>query len=677
MNKYSKFGVLISIFILLVGPIGLQVASGQRDTKREEIKVNLEPGEEYQNVRTHDIGGNNTDIRTNTDRWVMDYGGEEYVPQGVYRGPLLEPSLMELDYDPRFRWKKNESGTTTGKISSTTLIQKAEFSSSQIMNGASEIYIQAPFTSRCLDVLHMKQSQIPEGGKLYSSLHIYKGEVDSIDVQLKDTAITQQSIATVDGSSNIRPEAVVPITPADYKNGRPYVKVNTFIESDQTYSFVFNIITGGEKPELFVTDSDNFQTVDIQYNNEVNLFTSAITDVSNEMIKESTWYYTSPFVEDSSDYQYNKDYQETDIHLGTSFMFTEGVGEHYMFGKEIEVQAGDTMLFYPDIDWSEYSSGEVNKTSFYLPFMSDDRLGTSGPDSSDIKIGYTNIEEPSLETWNDITWNWQDFILFTNQPDDDVKGQEGADIIAIRFLDDTTLTIPMTARDLDYNYYNDNEIDYVTKRMGRWSNSKMLIANETVNDGETWEYQDKRWFYYNPYIKAELTEKIWAQVDSEGEGKESYSHTFANTAYYSNIDVSVVDKGNTSNTWSNVINLVKKGFKYTPVGLGIQYLQGEDPLSNVKGVLKNGVTSLVESTERFAGWLYDGLVKIWEGIQDLFRIIYNSVMEFVDWIVGIFEDIVQVLGTLAERLAYIAGLLGFVVVMAGVSKVSKLSEWSG
>lgn len=715
LNRKIYLGVFVAIAIIVIGPTGMNVVSGQEATEKQEVKVDIQAGEEYVNPKSQNLGQENkSDVETNTDAWTRDYGGEDKVPRGVYRGPLFESSLMELDYNPRYRWRYGplefypygDTPRTSGKIGSTSIIQTTEFSSSRIMNGASELYIQVPVSSKSLKVMDLKTENVGDSvrGKYYSSIHIYKGEVDTVDVKMNDTAICQDSTASIGSSSGVKPQAVVPITPDDYKNGRPYVKVNTLIESDITYTFIFNLITGGEKPELFITDSQNFQTIDIQYNYEDGLATYDRIDKGNSMLEPTydstpsgnvTMYADRPEVYNHyhklyDDYKYEKDLQETNFHLGTSFIFTSGIGNHYMFGKEFHMEAGETLEFYPDIDWSEYNS-TTDHTSFYLPFMSENELGNSSFSSSNINIGVSNHEIGAGDEnydWRDPDWNWQNFILYSSPKEWGSEGEEGADIISIYFNESATLTIPFTARELDYDYYDDDaggSIPYETKDLARWRDSRLLKSSEmnryvnwkTPNYHEEFDYQDKEFFFYTPYIKAELTEDVWAQVDTDGKGRESYSHAFEPTAYYSNKQIELVDKSNQTSSWEKTVDLLSKGFKYTPLGMGVEFLKGNNPINQIASDVKGGANKLIKASKRFAGYLYDGLMWIWQGIKEVFNIIYNAVMDFVGWITNIFEDIANVLGTLAKRVAYIAGMLGFVFLMAGTSKVVKLTEWSG
>jgi len=698
-----KVVVILLAGILIIGPIGLQTISGQNMQKRE-TEVRLEAGERYKNPRRNNIGSREDmrDMKTNTEVWQEDMG--EDAPKGVYRGPLFKPSLMQLDHKPQYRWKLNDlppdpsfGRKTEGDISTTSIIQEANFSSSHIMNGASEVWVQVPVDTSCLstiDLIYDNEGLAtgPHYGKFYSSVHLYKGEIDDIDVQMDGTAISQQSTATIDDTTKT-PEAVVPILPKNYHNNKPYVKLNTFIESDVTYSFVFNLITETTKPRLFVTSSDNFGSVTIQQNKETGLSTNINIDLGNAMANPDEFgFNNSPYIFGSSDYNYEKENYETDIHLATSFMFTKGIGNHYMFGRELEIDAGDSLLFYPDIDWSNYDDGN-KRTSFYLPFISENRLGNESIGSKNISIGVMNHEvsiSPSENhNWENPNWTYQNFILYTNPENWTSKGESGGDIISIYFNDRCTLTLPFTARDYTYDFYDDGSIPYVQKQSARWSESQMMKQSRYTDSHEVWNYSDKEFYYYNPYIVAELTEKVWAQVSSRGNGQESYSHAFEPVAYYSNIELAIDLKNNDEDDgidWRKKIKMIDKGFQYTVPAYWAarQFVDADsdtdptsDPIGYLADKIKNGVTRIASKVEKVIGRIYDGLQWIWNQIKNVLDVIYNEVIEFIGWIVNLVEDIGQVLGTLAERVAYIAGLLAFVGVTAAVSKITKLSEWGG
>ncbi len=682
---------------LLVGTFGSEMVSGQNYYSEVEVDVRLEPGPGYVDPRRQNIGTPESvdEIKTNVDCWADDM--QEDFPKGVYRGPLFEPSLVELNYKPRFRYIKGMGSSITSEIGTTTVIQPVEFKSSHIMNGASEVWVQVPVPADSLHILEtyrgMSVGSNYYHSYYYSSIHVYRGHVSDIDVRFGDTytAISQQSTATLNGVT-VRPEAVVPIRESDYYNNRPYVKINMFIESDEPYTFVYNLITADKKPQLFITDSFNFEPISIQYNYETRLVGSFRRyDIVNMLSIPHSGYDTSPRPSEeipciAGGYTYVKDVEETDIHLATGFIFTRGIGNHYMFGKEFNMKAGETMIFYPDIDWNEYDSGDY--VSFYLPFISNQELGTN------VNITTHNyISHGKITRWRSPTWNYRDFILYTTPDNVTNEGKSGADYIALHFKENFTFTLLFTAKDLEYDFYDSEDevsLPYVTRFQGRWSNSKMIIVSETYyRDPEspwthdTWTFENREWFFYNPYIVAELTKDIWAQVNSTVEGKESYSHVFESSAYFSDIHLEI--EGSEGMSWSQRIELVDKVFRYTiPVyGVARWAFRAEDgegagnPIESVKDIVQGGITRMIDTAQKIVGYIYDGLRWLLNTIWDVLNIIYNAIIEFVGWFVNLLQDIYTVLGVIAERIAFIAGMIAFVAIIAMVSKVSKVVDLGG
>lgn len=685
MNRKIKMMLSVVLMGLLIGTFGLDMVSGQNYYSEVEVDVRLEPGPEYVNPERQNIGTSESidELNTNVDIWSGDM--ESDFPKGVYRGPLFEPSLVELNYKPRWRKDMYDDGgqlSSAGEFAWTTLIQQVEFSSTEIMNGASEWWIQVPVPA---DSLHIKRV-IREGGnnirEYYSSVHVYEGGVTNIDVSMENTAITHKSQASY-GGETVYPGAVAPIMEDNYYNNRPYVKINSFIEPQTTYTIVFNLLTHDRKPQLFITDSFNFEPFSIQYYREK--YTSNTAHIDGVSIMENAFIVTQSGTFSLHDFEEkNVDSESTDVHLATSFIFTKGVGNHYMFGRQIHVEAGDTLLFFPDVDWSTFDSSSYNYTSFYLPFISDDNIG-----DGDVKFGWYFMQTPHPPyhhyNWELPTWNYTDYILYTDPTEINNAGISGSDIISLEFDKDMTLTLLFTAKELEYDSvdYGGTTSTVNTHTRTRWQNSKMLHFGGQDWDGNTMSYHNHEWYYYSPYIAAELTEGVWAQMDSTSEGKESYSHVFESSAYFSDIHLEIEGSGGTS--WSQRIELVDKVFRYTiPVyGVARWAFRAEDgegagnPIEAVKDIVQGGITRMIDTARKIVGYIYDGLRWLLNTILDVLNIIYNAIIEFVGWFVNLLQDVSTVLGVIAERTAFIAGMIAFVAIIAMVSKVSKVVDLGG
>ncbi|MFP4052008.1 MAG: hypothetical protein ACLFVB_09760, partial [Thermoplasmata archaeon] len=188
--------------------------------------------------------------------------------------------------------------------------------------------------------------------------------------------------------------------------------------------------------------------------------------------------------------------------------------------------------------------------------------------------------------------------------------------------------------------------------------------------------------------------------------KESYSHAFDVQYYYSDINMEMVDENNNkiivdmdmdgsedeeedlgTKVWSSLEEGTEEFAKYGGFGFAGVYLyesfksdELQDPrdvskwlLDNIKGALQR----VWDGGKKLMGQIWTGMVDIYNKISQKLSAIKETVLNFIDWFVGMLEDVWDILGILAERVAYIAGLLSFVAMTAITSKMIKLSELGG
>lgn len=648
-----------------------QVVYADEINEYREYEAKFEAGDIYENPRTQNLGEDPSNITTNKDIWKSEMGT---VPKGVYRGHLFPPSKTELGYQPRWRNEYyHDSEETSGTFGYTNIVQKVKIGSDKIMNGATEFWIQVPVDVSTLKVLKLQNDAVTPGNhsKYFSSIQVFEGNYNSTNLttSFDNTRITQKADFNGD-----EPEMVTPILPSDYYGDRPYVKVNGYFRSDQTYTFVFNLLTGNSRPQLYITGSENFEPVDMQYGKQM------ITETKVTYRNFGRRLYGSELIDkDSRDNSYSSFYisgtgdietehRDTEVHLATSFIFSEGIGKHKLFGKQLHIESGQHLQFYPDTNWNidEYN------ISFYLPFISERKLGGNGVP---INISYANAHAwyettpltKHVHVNPEISWEFRDFILFSDQETWENKSTETSKVNSrniwdIRFDEDVTLTIPCHGTETDYQFTNDSFSNHVVDE--RWNGAKMLLTDDRTDDSNEEDFDGTHeYFYYDPYIVSELLDGKWTQVSNEyGEGKEAYSHAFPVYEYYSNITIEMVDEQNQT---------IQKNIEDTHGG-GEDH--DKDLIEKIRGALKNGLNTLWEGQMKIYGYMWDGLKFIWNGITKVFNIIYNSMLDFFDWVKGIAEDVMNVLGILAERLAFMGGMLGFVFVVAGTSKVINITN---
>ncbi len=656
---------VVLMFLMLTVPI-TQAVKGQNINEYKEFEAKFKEGDIYENPEAQNLGNSPENITTNKDIWERDMGD---IPRGIYRGVLFPPSKTELGYKPRWRNEYNhQSDYTKGMFGYTNLIQKVRVGSDKIMNGATEFYIQVPVDADSLKVLQLKGDYLlSKGSNYFSSIQIYEGDYnpENLETSFHKTRITQKS-----SFGNTKPEMVVPIKPSDYHGDQPYVKVNGYFKPDETYTFVFNLLTGEQKPQLYVTGSDNFQSTSIQYGKQrINQINSVLNNTGRRLYGTETvdennknWSYSSLVINDAG--ETIKETKNTDVHLSTSFIFTEGIGKNKMFGKTLHINAGEHLQFYPDTNWSKSN----RNISFYLPFISEEKIG--GTDTPiEILFGNDNAYygegqiTKSTHVNDNITWSYRDFILFTDSKswyneDVNITHVNSKNVWDIYFKEDITITIPCHGLETQYEFVDNYSNDAFECR---WKGAKMLLTSSPEDTKK--ETFDGRFefFYYNPYIVSELTEGVWGQVDNlHGDPKETYTHAYPVYEYYSNITVQMVDEKDQTITRTVSDNGGGKG-------------HDKDLIQKIKDILMNGLNSLWEGGKKLIGQIYDGLKFVWNQLQNIFNIIQNSVLNFIDWIKGVIGDAMNVLGTLFQRIAFIGGLLGFVGTATVISKVTKVA----
>ena len=725
----------IVCIILIIGTIASQTVNAQNERERHErMEVNFEADKKYQNPSGRNLA-DSEDVLTERQIWEQDMGE---VPEGVLVGNLLEPSLYELDYEPRWRNEFNHGeDTAIGEYGYTNLVQTVEVSSSKIMNGASEFYVQVPVHSDSVQSItlntHERDDPRVMEKRVYSSISVFEGDYSDTDVHTRLTqTIDAGRTYFTDNGQEIEPEAVVPIVENDKHGERPYVKMNMFFESDTTYTFVYNILSAGEKPRIFTTASENFGDLGIQYGaTQITNILNAYRDAEyNAMYYTLRGFYTDPYrfsyVNDAENIF--EEYEDTPLKLATSFVFTKGMGDRNLFGHELNIESGDILHFYPDIDLGNYEPGsDVNTISMYMPFISEKNLGNE----VNISIGVAGEDlderaphEWTIWNWEDIEWDFNEFILYTdtkNWEHIDYEHEYGTGLtVYIQFHDSVDLTLLMSGRDSKYEMEFGN-----THRIRRWNNANMRLTGEDyaknllgleeseesitgwIRTHETCKAYEQRneLFFTMPKMDVSVTQDRWAQVNSTGDGMESYSHAFDVAEYYSNITYDMVDEEGRRIIINVVTEEKPEDHLHSPWYYGEKFLRanlewqldqytrvatwfvgegggsGSDGgdtwlVGRITNAVKTIISSFWEGVRDVFGAIRDTMFWVYEKIMEGLNIIYDAIMDFVDWIVGILEDIWEILGVLTERISYIIGMLGFVFMMGGMSKVIKMSDWN-
>lgn len=601
-------------------------------------------------------------------------------------------------------------------------------------------------------------SSVEAYSNFFSSVHVYEGKINNLKTSMDKTRITSRSNATVDGEL-VQPEAVVPIRPEDTYGNRPYVKMNMFFESDTTYTFVYNLLTGGEKPQIYTTSSENFGKLDIQYNREkVNdihytnqkrltgdkqrLFTKEMAslpfDVSDERHPEKTdddyerflWRNAQLFHNDSENVM--RESENTDVRLATSFVFTKGVGASQLFGHEVNFEEGDVFQFYPRIDWSEHEQyggdSGMDRISFYLPFISSEKLGQRPSEPQDIgvdidisfgslyghywedKYDFDDERSYNTNTMGNISWNYENFILYTEPrewevPDNMFYSEEemyGRNAWQIRFNEPATVTFLCSGRNRERPNEIESEdgeiVDYRGNSEYWWhgANAMHLSPDNYMDMDKRETALEIHDYHMNGEEEEDPLELEDYPLDIGN--NESFSGTFEPFFYdvYSPSEITddIWMKENDSSgqgmeAYSHAFHVAEyySNISYQMVDEegGTIWVNESDNdgsrtagefLSDLWNGFKNGAISLAEGVRDLPGRIRDGLYWIYDSIQEAFTVLYEVLIEFIDIIWGILQDIGSLLGELFYRIGHIAGLLGFAFLMGGTAKILNFTDWN-
>lgn len=604
------------------------------------------------------------------------------------------------------------------------------------------------------------QTDVRPTSDFFSSLHIYEGEInrESVEFGWNRSKITAESTANDLRDREVNPVATVPIRPEDYYGNRPYVDVNMFFESDKTYTFVYNLLTGGDAPIIFTTPDDNFGDFGVHYQTTnvetvrqsapaYSPFKTDFPDTSISKTSALTMYPQAPQIvhpgeyDDTNSYyrstvlshipniyQSNtdiimSDYEEKDMSLATSLIFTEGVGDNYMFGKEVEFEKGDIMQFHGKTNMLELVEGEEDYTgrlSLYLPFISEGLppislsvytdLGNPSyemrypeedpyihPDANGEEGEETNVW--ARESENVVPWVYNDFILYSDTGEWDfyhevIEEKDEFNVVwQMRFLESAKLTFLVDASgEFDRQYNNEdltwwqgaNAIHYspevfgetpgmIDSHMRMWDEMYYGPDNEeyevqpedlpvVLGENETWEGTFTPYFY-NFHSVSHVTDGPWHQEIQYGPGTEVYTHAFDVSEYYSDVSYQMVDEENRV-IWVNMTD-------------GDGGVNDRGYLRQIRDGFISGVNRFTDGITDVPGMIRDGFSAMWEGIKEGFRILQATLLSFIGTLWELIQDIGSMLARIFERIVFIGGLLMFAICVKMFSKLIAITDLRG
>ena len=388
--------LLVMLSILLISTYG-QVVAGSELYKQHEI-----------NYETRNFNPN-TDVNRNFDpsnprqsdfsvmQWEYDFRatGTE-APKGVYVGQYLNPSVLELDYKPvwnpqRVRHISGNSRVTEslGTYGVTLISTQVRFSSSEIMNGASEFWVRLPAFAHQLETINLEResystttgNRTTVQSTINSGIYLYQGGYNNFSIDGDET----MGIFDLRADSNTTSIAngIISKENNNYNNSL-YHRFNVVVNSDITYTIAFLMISR-EKPYIMLdeVESSNSQ---IDYKvvsiDDVYLY-DGYTDWMGILIDRRSYNHLLSDVSTSD--STSKDLL---IEPHFSFIFTKGLGENNMFGYSLP----DNSSIKINMRYDGFEGVSSEKyPSVYIPFLLDDIDGITPP--INLKLGISQYDD--------------------------------------------------------------------------------------------------------------------------------------------------------------------------------------------------------------------------------------------------------------------------------------------
>ena len=334
----------------------------------EALQVQFDADPRFENVNEAININNATSDQTVIGEWRADLGDD--MPNGTFYGSLLSPAKFKNNAIGS--WYPDDDYFDTGRFTYVTISAHFNLTSQQIMAGASEWWMRTPF-----DPVSVEAS-----GGLYVA--IFNGYTNTSTVTLDDgynnqgSGRTYENIGARPTIGGIVPHSYIPLITRGWEywsevggtsfsdwpnqdmirnvNGRLYIRMDAIIEPAVDYIITFAFRMVPDVP-LYTYWSTSEQPTGN---------TSAVAFYEVEIAG----------VNDDDDEGNVTLLDRVEMLLGLdldySFIFVEGVGYGGLFGKQIEVRRGSTLVTYPFLNTSR---DHDDYPSFCLPFISNATVG--------------------------------------------------------------------------------------------------------------------------------------------------------------------------------------------------------------------------------------------------------------------------------------------------------------
>lgn len=619
----------------------LPTAKGvEADLQDNEFEAIFDPVVEDDN--TYNIAEDQADIPTGYRSWVRDW--EEDIPQGVYLGPALEPVTF---YTGVFR---------TYKRCYLELEQDYTFTPTEIMNGVSQFWIKVPIIWD--NILYLQDTDFP----LWSMILL-----------INNTIIPSQNMFILG-------------------NGL-YMRMEHLLFPDIEYNFKFRI------------PFEWWEVTDIPdrgyYDDRAPAILLSGENLGNGLGSASYKFWTTsesdPYL--LPNYDGSLDgiddisivYLPDEITLGTTFIFTKGIGQGGLFGRTYPIMSNANVrditnptgyTTFNMVTQLNYDiNSDVGKASFIIPFNSPEPVTLLW---AQIYIkGSHLISGMAFQDYN-ANIDYEGFFIFSfpetltlatidNGGSLPNTGTIPVEVtISIRNSQGHSGQITLLHDSRPYAYWYEVQFYDYDNPAGYWRTLTGMKSDIATTD-LSWTFD------YNPVIYAEMTSNTWALVTTNwATGTFTYTKAFQ-TKIYIPIHVYEVYRENKEGGFDSVyVGYNKTEYEETLASYGVLgYDNDREPINDLGQNFLDGVKYLWNGLKTMYGYIIDGLQKGFDLLLKLGEYEVKALLSIRDIIRSIITFIDENFISLLELIWLMVGPFLALFMLVTSSKVLKMTIYKG
>jgi len=730
---------------------------------------------------------NPDNISTEISLWEQDLGRK--ITDGSYVGSLFESSVFEMDYKPL---QKNDTYTFAGwyhsdankvdwttqnyfndfpedltfqrftetidtveKRSTLTVGMVMNFNNRVIMSGATEFWVKIPVQTSSFNfdeltptfsMFEMNSGETLEDGdlilqdgysvaySLYPTRTIWNEDGGNHSLEFGQAGRIMKEFG---GHEEIRAEykgrpatIIQPIQEKYIFGENMYVHVFGAIEPNVNYVVSVSGILSS-KPRLYLTEDDIgnngrraiLQTADLDFvNEEVKYFDTGIEQRDKSVLIVST---DAPFG------VLTGKFLELPVDASFSFIFKAGRGDFGMYGQTFDAKAGNSLVFYRDLDFSTINGDKF--VSVMIPFVSDksivvnltvELLPIYDRENKFEAQGFLNYNwnihnetDPSVATsflykfpywWqSEEATSYRDFIMFTvpykiqydilstniitakiivtfvedaevnfmfSSIDSSIIHEKIDDYIPLNF--DRTYSLTTFGEVPSYKVrkhltYLHNSVSFEPIVYGGWTYKNEFYTGLSATSLYAWEMRN---FIKNPRDVEIIHSELFSSVQlTDGIWHQlvssSEGYQYATHLFERRVAVGLVE------VWVDTTNNETEEARAWYDEASGFYQQAFEMLSegNILGALSLAVAGTISliwnGLQAFLGAILGIFVKVWDGLVAVGKFIKSVINSFVGKVLSIVGDIVDNLEKILNPALYIIALLIFMYAIAWSGKL--------